>query len=421
MDGTTMTRKLRRGSGGLPLLLAAPLICLTGCGGDGGGNLSGGGKPDGYVYVASAAAPNVQMPGTVFQYSIGSDGSLSPLATASVPAGVHPVAMISDPTGHYVYIVNQGDSTISQYSVSAGGGLAALSPATVKVGGTSASVAGYSLSVDPSGHSLYLVMTPLNPAMPASISIFQYAIGNDGTLSPLNPAAVDVAAVGVGSLAIDPTGKYAYLAGGAVVGEAESVNDEVLQFSIAAGGQLTPLLSQTVAATHNAFGVAIFPSGRTAYVLSACIDDACKGQIAEYSVGENGALTPTGATTATASHVIPISLNTDTSESSAYLLTNLMGVDTNAGMVYQYTFNSTGALVPATPPSVNVSSGAVAQSVVGQRLYALSSNALGFASGAPTGGHIDHYSIGAGGLLALVGTTTLTVDYPKAMAVVAAH
>ena len=416
--GTTMTRKFRLGLVGLPIAFAAPLICLTACGGD-GGSLSGGPNPAGYAYVVSAAAPNIQMPGTVFQYSIGSDGSLRPLGTASVPAGVNPVAMISDSTGHYVYVVNEGDATISQYSVSAGGVLAALAPATINVGGTFASVAGYSLSVNPSGHSLYLVTTPHDPPVPPVISILQYAIGNDGTLSPLNPATVTFAAVGVGSLAVDPTGTYAYLAGEAV--ESESANGAVLQFSIAAGGELTPIISQTVAATHNAFGVAILPNGRTAYVLSACMDNACDGQIAEYSVGENGALTATGATTATDSHVIPISVTTDTSESSAYLLTNLMGIDTNAGAVYQYTINSASALVPATPPSLNVSSGAVTQIVLGQRLYALSSNSLGFASGAPTGGHIDHYSIGTGGLLTLVSTTALTTGYPTAMTLVATH
>lgn len=145
------------------------------------------------------------------------------------------------------------------------------------------------------------------------------------------------------------------------------------------------------------------------------------GQIAQYSIGANGMLTPTGATTVTGSHGIPVSLTIDTTDSSAYLLTYLMGVDTNAGAVYQYTLNGANAIVPETPPSLNVSSGAVTQSVLGQGLYALSSDAVGFASGAPTGGHIDHYSIGAGGLLTLVGTTTLTAGYPTAMAVVATH
>ncbi len=187
------------------------------------------------------------------------------------------------------------------------------------------------------------------------------------------------------------------------------------------GGELTQLASQTVAATHNAFGVTIVPSGRTAYVLSSCIDNACDGEIAEYSVGANGMLMSTGATSTTGSHVTPISLVTDTSESNAYLLTNLMGVDTNQGAVYQYTINNVGALTPMSPPSVDVSSGAVTQIVFGPNLYALSSNVVGFASGAPTGGHIDHYAIGAGGALTSISTIAVTGGYPFAMALVATH
>jgi hypothetical protein len=194
----------------------------------------------------------------------------------------------------------------------------------------------------------------------------------------------------------------------------------VMEFSVAAGGELTPMDSHTVTGISNPVGIVISPSGRSAYVLSACIDNACDGQVAEYSVGENG-LTPTGATVRTGGHVIPVSLAIDTAESAAYLLTNLMGVDTNAGAIYQYTINSAGALVPATPPSLDLSTGAVTQMILGPNLYALSSSSVGFASGSPTGGHIDAYSIGAGGLLASIGTIAVTTGYPTAMALVPTH
>lgn len=420
-----MVKSFRHRMFRLSITLGVSLISLTGCGGNGSMEPSGGGQPTGYLYVASAAASGNQSLGTVFEYSIASDGSLNALGGGSVPTGVGPVAVVSDSTGHYVYVFNQGDGTISQYSVGAGGVLVPLSPASISIGATLPGVAGSAVRVSSSGHSLYLLVTPRDPpgvAAPFSAvtSILQYAIGSGGALSPLNPASVGVEAVAGGPLAFDPNGTYAYFAG-EPAGEAVSGDGAVLQFSIAVGGELTPLVSQTVAATHNALGVTFGPSGRTAYVLSACVDNACEGQIGEYSVGGNGMLTPTGATVTTGSHVIPISLVTDTSESSAYLLTNLMGVDTNQGAIYQYTINSGGALMPMTPASLGVSSGAVAQMVLGPNLYALSSNVVGFASGAPTGGHIDHYSIGNGGMLAMVGTTSVTGGYPTAMTVVAAH
>lgn len=80
-----------------------------------------------------------------------------------------------------------------------------------------------------------------------------------------------------------------------------------------------------------------------------------------------------------------------------------------------------GALVPDTPASLRVTSGAVTETVFGPNLYALSANAIGFASGSPTGGHIDHYSIGNGGLRTAVSTTPVTGGYLTAMTVVAPH
>ncbi|HEY6921898.1 MAG TPA: beta-propeller fold lactonase family protein, partial [Steroidobacteraceae bacterium] len=399
------------------------LMCLTACGGGGDANpTTGRQQPAGFVYVATVAAPDASLAGAVLQYAIGTDGSLTSLSTTSIPAGPDPIAMASDPTGHYVYVANQGDGTISQYSAGAGGLLSALSPATVSIGAYPP-LAGYTLSVSPNGHALYVLGSLRDSVgiLPATF-IIQYAIGTDGTLSPLNPSFLTVASTGGrGSLTFDPGGAYAYLASTALIGVPQSPDGAVLQFSVAGGGELTAMPSQTVVAPRNAVGVAISPSGRTAYVLSACTDDACDGEIAVYGVGARGMLTPTGATVATPGHVIPLSLVPDTSGSSAYLLTNLMGIDTNAGAVYQYTIDNAGALVAATPPSLNVSSGAVTQFVFGPDLYALSSNATGFASGAPTGGHIDRFHIGTGGLLSTAGSISISAGYPIAMTVVAGH
>jgi hypothetical protein len=112
---------------------------------------------------------------------------------------------------------------------------------------------------------------------------------------------------------------------------------------------------------------------------------------------------------------------TDGSGSGAYLLANAMGVDTNAGAVYQYAVDSTGALIADMPASLPVASGAVAESSYGNNLYALSANAIGFVSGQLPGGHIDHYVIGSGGLLTAMSTTTVTGSLPTSMTVVVAH
>src|SRR5262249_7091702 len=69
-----------------------------------------------YVYVASIPTGDsaVAQPGLVSQYAVGADGALTPLGAASVSAGVDPTGIVSDPQGHYVYVLNQIDDTISQ-------------------------------------------------------------------------------------------------------------------------------------------------------------------------------------------------------------------------------------------------------------------------------------------------------------------
>jgi hypothetical protein len=115
----------------LRIVSSAAFGCLVGCGG--GSDIGGDPPPPGYAYITSASEATTQS-GVVYQYAVASDGFFAPLGTASAPAGLSPGAIVSDPTGHYAYVVNQGDVTISQYVVGSGGGLIPLSPATVSVG-----------------------------------------------------------------------------------------------------------------------------------------------------------------------------------------------------------------------------------------------------------------------------------------------
>lgn len=397
------------------LRIAAGLVLssVAACGGASSDAMDPGRQPAAYVYVASADVSVSTMPGAVYQYSIGADGSVAPLSVASVPTGVTPRAVVSDPSGHYVYVANEGDATISQYAIGADGALAALSPAVVPIAGPQN--AGYTASIDPSGKFLYVVGSPRDPAGP-SASIAQYAIQSGGTLAPLAQAFLSLSVFASGSLAIDSTGQYAYLPGAA-----SAPGGLVSQFSINADGTLSPLTPATVAAAQGTLAVAIAPSGQTAYVMSACTDTACDGQIEAYAIGTNGSLTPTGVVTGVGSHIDPMEMATDASGANAYVLTNAMAVDTNAGAVYQYAVGSTGALTADMPASLPVASGAVAESTYGNNLYALSANAVGFASGQPAGGHIDQFVIGSDGLLTAVSTATVAGSLPTSMTLVVTH
>src|SRR5205807_491916 len=68
---------------------------------------------------------------TVSQYSIGSDGTLTPAAAATAPAGTGAAAILVDGTAHSAWVANPGDNTVAQYLVGSGGALAANAPATV--------------------------------------------------------------------------------------------------------------------------------------------------------------------------------------------------------------------------------------------------------------------------------------------------
>jgi 6-phosphogluconolactonase len=395
------------------------LSSVAACGGAGSGATDsttggGGGPPAVYAYVASADVDNRAVPGAVYQYSIASDGSIAPLSIASVPTGVTPTGVVSDPSGRYVYVVNSGDATISQYSIGMDGSLMPLSPAVVRIAGPF-QFASFAMSIDPGGEFLYVVGSPRDPPGP-SVSIAQYSIQSGGTLVPLAEAYLTLSVSASGSLAIDPDGRYAYLPGAA-----NAPGGLISQFSISADGTLSPLTAAAVAATRGTVAVAIAPSGQTAYVMSTCVDTTCDGQIEPYTIGANGTLTPTGVVTLTGAHVNPVEMVTDGSGSAVYLLANAMGVDTNAGAVYQFAVDSTGALAADTPASLSVASGAVAESAYGSNLYALSANAIGFASGQPPGGHIDHYVIASGGLLTAVSTTTVAGSLPTSMTLVVAQ
>lgn len=400
------------------LVIPSGLFFLSACGGSGDGDPNGnGGSATGYAYIAAAAPQTTQTPGMVYQYRVGQDGSLTASSAAPITVGPSPQAIASDPSGRYVYVINS-DATISQHAVGSGGGLVALSPAIVNIGVPTSSSSTFAATADAGGRFLYVVVEPPVTLPLPETYIAEYAIGTGGQLTPLAPGYITAPVNASSALAMDSSGKHAYLAGRApgLLGP----SGEVAQFSIADNGTLAPLTPATV--TTPTVGRAIALSGMSAYLLSACVDTLCDGQVSEYTVQSDGTLTTTGGTTVAGPHVIPITLVTNPSGTAAYVLTNLMGIDTNEGAVYQYAINSTGGLVADSAPSLGVASGSVAEGALGPDLHVLSSNSIGFASGTPMGGHVDHYAMGADGLLTFLSTTSVADGgFPTAMTLVAAH
>lgn len=383
---------------------------LAACGGSGNSTLvtaPGTNGSSGYVYVAAAASD--AQPGAVFQYSIGPSGSLTPQNPPSVPAGTDPMGIAADPSGRYVYAVNAGDHTISQYAVGAAGVLTQLSPAAVSLPASTSQGGDFSVSIDPSAHYLYVVVSPPGETfVPSPAFIAQYSIGSGGLLTPLTPASVALSTIAVGALVIDSVGRHAYLGGG--------VSGVVLQFSIGSDGTLSPLALAGVAADNPA-GVVLAPRDQMAYVLGRCVDTACDGEVTQYLIAPDASLNPRVSTALTGGHILPVDMVLNPSGSSAYLLSNFMGVDTQAGKLYPYGIDTSGTLVPQG--ELDTGSAAVAEALNGSNLYVLTSDALAMIPNG-SGGHLAHFTLGSGGMPSELDATAITGRNPTAMALVIA-
>ncbi len=190
---------------------------------------------------------------TISQYSVAPGnastpgaGALTPLATATVTAGDGPNSVVVDPTGKYAYAANVLSNTVSQYTIGADGTLTAMTPATVATG-----AAPFNLTVDPSGKYVYVANRDAN-------TVSQFNIGTGGALVALTPATVATGS-GPSSVAVDALGQFVYVTNRGTVSSSFTTlvpATTVSQFSIGAGGVLTPISPPTVATGRGPVSIA---------------------------------------------------------------------------------------------------------------------------------------------------------------------
>lgn len=272
-----------------------------------------------FAYVTNRNGDTVN--GTVWQYTIGTDGGLVPMNPATVEAGINPFRAAVDPNGRYVYVINRGaggaGGSISQYAIAADGQLVPLTPAAVAGGDTS-------IAVDPSGRYVYATIGAL---------VLQYTIASDGTLTPMTPASLDSGLLFLQAITADPFGRMVYAT--------ETLFSRVPQFAIGDSGALT-FKGDDFTSTLSALSFTIDPTGMFAYAGSGAT-------IARYSVNADGTL-----------ELLPNPVFADS--------VGCIAADLSAKYVYacsgdpqnkllQYTIGSDGALVPMTPPSLDVGIG----------------------------------------------------------------
>ena len=305
--------------------------------------------------------------------------------------------MAVDPTGRFAYVANFGDNpgsggtqgtTVSQYLIDATTGV--LTPNGTATTGLNP----YSIAIDPTGKYAYVTNQGAD-------TVSQFTINANGTLSALGTP------VPTGSIpyqiTIDPTGKYVYVANLATGGTAGGVS----QYTISGTGELVPMSVPLVTTTTavnglgGAIGVAVNPAGTYAYVTNL-FDQT----ITRFSIGGTGALTPVVETAQTTGVTpYPLSISPDG----------------------QYAFWSNKADDNFTPCTFAVSGqlsctpGLTTGTIDTRPQYAVVDPfnryvyVVNFNNG--TGGSVAQYSIGAGAALSLLNpTTAATGNGPFAIA-----
>ena len=226
--------------------------------------------------------------GTVSQYWVSPSGPLAPMTTPTVTTGgTNPCSVAVDSTGRYAYVTNCGSASVSQYTIGASGMLTPMTTAVVAAGTFPSSI-----TVDPTGKYVYVTNNGSN-------TISQYRITATGALAPMSTATV-AAGTRPRSVMVDSTGKYAY----AINDGSNNVSQYLIDATGAyATGGLYPMTPSTVAAGTTPWQVTVESSGHYAYVANGASNN-----VSQYTLGAGGALTPMAGTPTVAAGAGPASV-----------------------------------------------------------------------------------------------------------------
>jgi YVTN family beta-propeller protein len=225
-----------------------------------------------FAYVANGDGI---VPNSVAMYNINATtGALTSIGTISV--GGFAVSMAVDPSGKFAYVATASDTpgsagNVSMYTINAtAGGLTFIG--TIAAGTIAAGPDPISMAVDPTGTFAYV-------ANSGSSDVSMYSINT--TTGILTSIGLIDAGTNPSSVAVDPTGKFAYVT--------NSGSNDVSMYTInTTTGALT--LIGTIAAGSTPTSIAIHPSGKFAYVTNSASND-----VSVYSIDPaTGALTFTG-------------------------------------------------------------------------------------------------------------------------------
>jgi 6-phosphogluconolactonase (cycloisomerase 2 family) len=231
----------------------------------------------GYVYMTTAKST----PGLIDQYSIDfQSGALTQIGTP-IAAGNNPVRIVAAPNGLFVYVINQGDSTVQEFAVQSDGTLASKN--TYHTGNTPTA-----LAIDPQGAFLYVTFKyQSGTSGPGGVSIFP--VNSDNTLGTASTLNVGNNPVGV---SVSYYNHFVYVL------DQETTTPMILGFSQnTTSGALTPVPGTTITtvagktvATGYAAGVIPSAIAEEQTARFVYVTDEAANQLIGYTVQPNGSL-----------------------------------------------------------------------------------------------------------------------------------
>ena len=235
----------------------------------------------GYVYMTTAKT------GVINEYAIDfQSGALGSIGT--INAGNNPVRIVASPNGKFVYVANQGDSTVQEFTVQSDGTLAANT--AYKVNGTVPTA----LAIDPQGAFLYVAVryqagySSTTPG-PGDITIFPVS-ATDGSLGTALTQNVGNTPAGV---SVSYFNHFVYVI------DQEIVAPQILGFSQGSTGALTPVPGTTITTVGGKTVGTGYPGGVVPSAIAEeptarflYVTDQAANQLIGYDVNPNGSLVP---------------------------------------------------------------------------------------------------------------------------------
>jgi 6-phosphogluconolactonase (cycloisomerase 2 family) len=183
-------------------------------------------SPDGkFLYATTGITKRKKAePGTVSVFSIGGEGTLTPVECSSCQTGVEPTGVTIVPNNQYLYVANRGSDSVSAFEV---GPTGTLSPVACTESNCDTGTAPEGATVSPYGEFLYVSNTE-------SKSVSAFAIGSGGALTPIGCTAEEcTTGDGPAGIAASPDSEFLYTA--------NSGAGTVSPFFIGLEGELEPI------------------------------------------------------------------------------------------------------------------------------------------------------------------------------------